>query len=65
MTSGGYVHLEGGILEEVLRDLMKKGHKLLKARGGFGGYQGIWIDHKRGVLIGGSESRKDGHAAGY
>ncbi len=41
------------------------GHKITKARGGFGGYQGIWIDIKKGILKGASESRKDGCAIGY
>jgi gamma-glutamyltranspeptidase / glutathione hydrolase len=33
--------------------------------GGFGGYQAIARDAANGTWIGASESRKDGHAAGY
>ncbi|MDQ1350214.1 MAG: gamma-glutamyltranspeptidase / glutathione hydrolase [Acidobacteriota bacterium] len=65
MTDGGELHLESGVVPEVVRTLMGKGHKIVGERGGFGGYQGIWIDNERGVLIGASESRKDGCAIGY
>jgi gamma-glutamyltranspeptidase/glutathione hydrolase len=65
MTDGGELHLESGVVPEVARALMGKGHKIVGERGGFGGYQGIWMDHERGVLIGASESRKDGCAIGY
>lgn len=65
MTDGGEVHLESGICPRVIRELMSMGHKITFDRGGYGGYQGIWIDHDRGVLIGASESRKDGCAIGY
>ena len=65
MTDGGQVHLESGVTPQVIRDLMAKGHTITGSRGGFGGYQGIWIDHLRGILIGASESRKDGCAIGY
>lgn len=65
MKDGGVVFLESGILPGVIRDLISLGHRVSNSRGGYGGYQGIWIDWKRGVLIGGSESRKDGGAIGY
>ena len=65
MTDGGIVYLEKGIAPQVIRELLAKGHNILKTRGGFGGYQGIWIDKKKGILIGASESRKDGCAIGY
>lgn len=65
MKNGGVVCLESGISPQVVRDLMARGHRIAWSRGGYGGYQGIWIDHKRGVLIGASESRKDGCAIGY
>ena len=42
------------------------GHRLAKAApGSFGGYQAIRIDLEHGVLIGGSDPRKDGGAMGY
>ncbi|MBN1197698.1 MAG: gamma-glutamyltransferase [Candidatus Aminicenantes bacterium] len=65
MTDGGVVHLESGVPWSVVRALMDRGHRVTPQRGGYGGYQGIWIDHERGVLLGGSESRKDGCAIGY
>ena len=62
---GGSVALESGIAPEALRALAEKGHRLFTSRGGFGGYQAIRIDPDRGILIGGSDPRKDGAAAGY
>lgn len=65
MSDGGVVYLESGITAEVIRDLLNRGHKVSKSAGEFGGYQGIWLDLERRVLIGASESRKDGCAIGY
>jgi gamma-glutamyltranspeptidase / glutathione hydrolase len=62
---GGTVALESGISGEIRRQLEAKGHHLLDAPGSFGGYQAIRIDLERGVLIGGSDPRKDGCAMGY
>ncbi len=45
--------------------LMHKGHRIIWAVGSFGGYQGIMIDPKTGVLYGGSDIRKDGCALGW
>lgn len=62
---GGTVGVESGIPETTLDVLRKKGHQVLRGSGYFGGYQAILIDHKNGVLQGGSDPRKDGCAVGY
>ena len=56
---------ESGIGEEVRRALEAKGHVVVDGRGAMGGYQAIWIDHESGVLLGGSDLRKDGLAIGW
>ena len=43
---------------------MRKGHSVRFADGPFGGYQAI-MANPHGGWTGASESRKDGHAAGY
>jgi gamma-glutamyltranspeptidase/glutathione hydrolase len=65
MKNGGIVTLETGIPKETVRALKNMGHLTRTGKGGFGGYQGILKDPINGVYIGASESRKDGHAAGY
>ncbi|MBN1344426.1 MAG: gamma-glutamyltransferase [Phycisphaerae bacterium] len=65
MTTGGTVHLERGIPEEVADGLAAKGHRIAKSSTSYGGYQAIRIDLDRGLLYGGSEPRKDGLAMGY
>jgi gamma-glutamyltranspeptidase / glutathione hydrolase len=49
----------------IVSDLARRGHAIAPAYPPLGGCQAIWIDHARGVLIGGSEPRKDGLALGY
>ncbi len=62
---GGSVALESAISPEIRRVLEVKGHRLVSSPGGFGGYQAIRVDLEHGVLIGGSDPRKDGCAMGY
>ncbi|MEO1725369.1 MAG: gamma-glutamyltransferase, partial [Pseudomonadota bacterium] len=59
MEKGGALHLESGFTPDVLRELMRRGHRLQSADGIFGGYQGIRLDVETGVYAGASESRKD------
>ena len=63
MFDGGSVNLESGFPLNIHKDLKTYGHKIGNEKGLFGGYQAIML--KNGVYYGASESRKDGHAAGY
>ena len=65
MKDGGTVYLERGYSLETVNALKQKRHRIGVDMGGYGGYQAIMRDHEQGVYYGASESRKDGHAAGY
>lgn len=65
MTDGGQLVLESGFDYEVIRGLMRKGHKVGFELGSYGGYQAIMWDAINKVYFGASESRKDGQASGY
>ncbi|WP_417656202.1 gamma-glutamyltransferase [Pseudidiomarina aestuarii] len=65
MTDGGVLSLENGFSAATRRELIKMGHTLQEAVGPYGGYQAIWRNHEEAVYYGASESRKDGHAAGF
>ncbi len=64
MEDGGQLYLESGYPQETVRELVKRGHTVgTTLVGNYGGYQAI--KRENGVYVGASESRKDGHAAGY
>ena len=63
--SGSALYVESAIPEAVRRILAGRGHEVAPALGAFGGFQGIQIDSRRRVLLGGSDVRKDGHAVGW
>lgn len=65
MSEGGTVHVESGISVQTQEALEARGHTVRAGAGGYGGYQAILFDDDEGVYYGASESRKDGHAAGY
>lgn len=65
MEGGGRLALESGVGTAVRDALASRGHVLKDAPGAYGGYQAIRYDAVNDVYAGASESRKDGHAAGY
>ncbi len=67
-TAGGAVALEEGISDDVAANLAERGHQVKKVTGWeralFGRGQIIVRDAESGVLVGGSDPRADGYAAG-
>lgn len=63
MSDGGFVELESGVPDTVAAELARRGHKVRRVVGSYGGYQAVM--RRDGVLWGASEMRKDGQAAGY
>ena len=65
----GTVHLEEGVSSKLVNELSKKGHNINVVSGydrvSFGGGQIISKDHSNGLLMGGTEPRKDGIAVGW
>ncbi|SVA09333.1 uncharacterized protein METZ01_LOCUS62187 [marine metagenome] len=68
MSDGGTVLFESGFKPDVFDTLEGCGHRKghnEDSGSAFGGYQAILWEKNQGVYLGASESRKDGHAAGY
>ncbi len=61
----GKVELERGIPETVKAGLAALGHQVVTLDRPHGGGQAIMVDYERGILVGGSDPRKDGCALGY
>jgi gamma-glutamyltranspeptidase / glutathione hydrolase len=57
--------VENGMAAATIKGLQERGHQVALAPTPWGGGQAIAIDWDRGVLIGGSDPRKDGCAMGY
>ena len=57
--------LESAVSAEARAGLGARGHSVIGSFGAFGGFQGILFDHRTGVMMGGSDPRKDGQAVGF
>ncbi|MDC0057816.1 gamma-glutamyltransferase family protein [Pelagibacteraceae bacterium] len=61
----GKLKIEKSFSEKLIKELSNLGHDIEVTADSIGGGQGIMIDRKEGLLIGGSDPRKDGLAIGY
>jgi len=61
----GKLNIEKSFSEFTIKELSKLGHDIKITNDAIGGAQAIMIDRKQGLLIGGSDHRKDGLAIGY
>lgn len=65
MAHPGEIEAEAGIGRAARAGLIARGHRVVDAPKPLGGGQAIVVDRRRGVLIGGSDPRKDGLALGF
>ncbi len=61
----GALDIEAGVSDDVSQGLASRGHRVRAASSPIGGSQIIGIDHDNGVMIAGSDPRKDGCAIGF
>ncbi|MEK9660767.1 MAG: gamma-glutamyltransferase [Alphaproteobacteria bacterium] len=64
-ANAGNIEVESGITAAAIAGLEARGHTIVPAPAPHGGGQAIRIDRARGVLVGGSDPRKDGCAMGF
>jgi gamma-glutamyltranspeptidase / glutathione hydrolase len=62
---GDTLALESGVGADIASALVARGHNVVDGRGAMGGFQGIRLHRAAGVLMGGSDPRKDGLAIGW
>jgi gamma-glutamyltranspeptidase/glutathione hydrolase len=62
---GDLTVLERGVSDATAAGLVERGHRIARRAKPLGGGQMILIDRERGLLIGGSDPRKDGCAIGF
>jgi gamma-glutamyltranspeptidase/glutathione hydrolase len=65
LALNGVLEVERAVPAPIVAELARRGHEIVIREVPLGGCQAILIDRERGVLIGGSEPRKDGLALGY
>jgi gamma-glutamyltranspeptidase/glutathione hydrolase len=65
MAYPGDLQVEAGVARPARRGLAQRGHRVVDTASPLGGGQAIVVDRRRGVLVGGSDPRKDGLALGY
>ena len=65
MPYSGDLEDEAGIGRAARLGLIERGHRRVDRSSPLGGGQAFVLDRRRGVLIGGSDPRKDGLALGY
>ena len=61
----GELDLESGHGAVLEAELTSRGHRITRSGQPIGGGQLIWLDRARGVMVAGSDPRKDGCALGY
>lgn len=62
---GGEIHVEEAVPAATVEGLEARGHKIAVRPFPWGGAQAVLMDRDAGILIGGSDGRKDGMALGY